>query len=293
MASSTSRALVVAVCAFAVVTAPVLAVPTNTQVEPRPAMASTSPFVESNTHMFATETASARSESALQVTQPSNTVTIRSTGDGRANYTITVSGRIEPASGADLTDADVPDSVSGATATGSTAEGGTDNFTFTGRITALRIVGGPVSVFVNGERVDPAEFPATPPRTPTPTQTPTQSPTATPTPTRTPSPTPTQTPSLTPTAAPETPSPTSAPTETPTESTAGSPTTTDTTQTTSAQRTNGSTSLAGESGILDELSLSTLAFILGFIVLLIFALAAVVARYNRSPPETALDSDSK
>jgi cytoskeletal protein RodZ len=316
MTASTSQAVVVVCCIFAVMTAPVLAVPTA-QDESRPSKAIASTNDETNSiHSFATETSPRSGTGVFQQSQLSNTITIRSTGDERANYTIRVSGRIEPASGADLTDAAVPDSVSGTRATGTLAQGGRDNFTFTGRITALTLTGGPARVFVNGERVDPSEFPATPTATPTQTPTPTPTPTATPTATPTETPTPTATPTPTPTQTPtptETPTPTATPTptqttetplpspttsQTPTPSSTESvmqPSTTATTgqpTTTSNRSVNGSSSSGGESGLLAGIDSGTLLYLFGFIVLLVFAVAAVVARYNRSSPETALD-DSK
>jgi hypothetical protein len=104
-----------------------------------------------------------------QVDQPlPNTLTIRSTGDERVSYTVTVSERISPEPGADLSNATQPDTVSQTTASGSTAQGGVDNFTFSGRITALNLSGGPAEVSVNGERVDSSAFPQS---TPTPANT--------------------------------------------------------------------------------------------------------------------------
>ncbi|WP_273836418.1 PGF-CTERM sorting domain-containing protein [Halococcus sp. PRR34] len=124
-----------------------------------------------------------------------NTFTVRSTGEGRVSYTATASESITPGSGADLTGATQPDEVSGSTASGSTAQGGIDNYTFSGELTDLNLEGGPAEVYVNGERIDPAEYQATPTLTTTPTATltPTSTPTATPTPTATSTPTPTTT----------------------------------------------------------------------------------------------------
>ena len=130
-----------------------------------------------------------------------NTFTVRSTGEGRVSYTATASGSIRPGSGADLTGATQPDEVSGSTASGSTAQGGIDNYTFSGELTDLNLEGGPAEVYVNGERIDPAEYQATPTLTTTPTATPTSTstPTATPTPTATSTPTSTTTNPATPT----------------------------------------------------------------------------------------------
>ncbi|HET7323759.1 MAG TPA: laminin G [Halococcus sp.] len=298
MTLSTSRTLAVVCCVLAIVTAPVLAVPTHTPDESQQVV------LESNISDVSATVPLARSETSHQVSQSSKTITIRSTGEERAQYTITVSGRIEPASGADLTNADVPDSVTGSTATGSTAQGGTDNFTFTGRITALSVTGGPARVSVNGERIEPADFPATPivPSTPTATRTPpptsTATPTATPTqtatPTRTPQPT-TQTPAPTPTPTQTTPRPSPTTASTPTESTTELPTTTSPPPqtTTGNQSAGGNPPSTGASGILGGVNTNTLVILFGIILIVIFSVAAIVARYNRSRPETALDSDSE
>ena len=80
---------------------------------------------------------------------------------------------MQPLSGADLVNAELPDEITGTTGTGSTAEGGRDNFTFTGRLAALTLEGGPARVFINGEQVDPAQYRTT---TPNPTATPTPTP---------------------------------------------------------------------------------------------------------------------
>lgn len=119
-----------------------------------------------------------------------NTLSIRSTGDDRVYYNVTVSEQINPGAGADLTGAEHPDDVSNTMASGSTAQGGIDNFTFSGEITVLKLAGGPAKVYINGEQVDPAAYQtATPTSTPTPTPTPTLTPTTTSTPTPTPAPT--------------------------------------------------------------------------------------------------------
>lgn len=207
--------------------------------------------------------------SAQQQVQQStpNTVTIRSTGEERVFYSVSVSGSIEPGPGADLTGAEQPDTVNGTVASGSTAQGGVDNFTFRGRITALNVSGGPVEVSVNGTQVDPATFPqstttasptAIPTRTPTPTQTrtPTATSTVTPTATRTPTPTPAS-PSTT----------TAAPSATPT----ASPTPSETANTTTQPQESES------GGVLGSVSLFT---VVGTLLLVVFAILALVAHYN-------------
>ena len=155
---------------------------------------------------FSDDASTPSSPSTETARQLPNTLSIRSTGDERVYYNATASGSVAPGSGADLTGAEQPDEVSGATASGSTAQGGVDNFTFSGDLTALNLEGGPAEVSVNGEQIDPANYQETPTPTPTPTPTatptPTPTPTATSTPTATPSPTPTQTASPTPTPTP-------------------------------------------------------------------------------------------
>ncbi len=245
-----------------------------------------------------------------QVDQPlPNTLTIRSTGDERVSYNVSVSERISPGSGADLANATQPDTISQTTASGSTAQGGVDNFTFSGRITALNLSGDSAEVSVNGERVDPSTFPqstptpantttatATPPSTPggtppapptvnaTPTPTPTPSPTTTTTSTSTLAQSPTSTrvvgsiPTSTPTStspSTATPSPTQQPTtaaETPMEA---SPTPAET-NTSETQPPSGNES--GVLGFLDSFTLFTLG---GGALIIVFGILAVIARYNR------------
>jgi hypothetical protein len=98
---------------------------------------------------------------SLQQAQEANTLTIVSTSDERVYYNTTVSGHITAGEQADLADAKQPDTVTNTTASGSTAQRGADTFRFTGRITALRLTGGPASVSVNGHRINPAAIPAT------------------------------------------------------------------------------------------------------------------------------------
>ena len=151
-----------------------------------------------------------------------NTLSVRSTSDERVYYDATVSDSIAPGPGADLIGAEQPDEVSGATASGSTAQGGVDNFTFSGDLTALSLEGGPAEIYVNGEQIDPAEYQATPTSTPTPTQIPTPTPTPTSTPTPTPTATSTSTPTPTPTRT-QTPTATVTPTPTLSQMTTSGP----------------------------------------------------------------------
>lgn len=147
---------------------------------------------------FSDDTDSTESETETASQLP-NTLSIRSTDDERVYYNATATDSFAPGAGADLTGADQPDRVSGASASGSTAQGGVDNFSFSGELTELNLEGGPAEVYVNGEQVDPAEYQSTSTPTPTPTSTPTETPTATPTKTPTATPTPTPTATSTPT----------------------------------------------------------------------------------------------
>ncbi len=230
----------------------------------------------------------------LQQQQPlPNTLTIRSTGDQRVRYNITVSGRIQPGSGADLTNADQPDQVRTATAVGSSAQGGVDNFTFSGRLTVLEVSGGPADVFLNGRKIDPANYQPSSPSpgtgdrpTPTAIATRTPSPTATASPTPIPTATSTPSPTTTPTRT-QTPNPTATPTPTQTATTteAATPTTTVSESPSTRQATNAtadSEASGGESGILDWI-LSNLFLLGGGILFIIFAIATLVARHNRKP----------
>lgn len=245
-----------------------------------------------------------------QVDQPlPNTLSIRSTGGQRVSYTITVSERISPGPGADLSNATQPDTVSQTTASGSTAQGGVDNFTFSGRITALNLTGGPAEVSVNGEQVDPTTFPqstptsantttATATSTSTPADTPPAPPTVnststlTPTPTPTPSPTTTTTSISTPTQGPTSTRvsgsiPTSTPTATATSSPTQQPTTatgTPVEPTPTSRETNVTetqTPSGTESGVLGFLNSVSLFTLVGGFLIIVFTILAVVARYNR------------
>lgn len=240
--------------------------------------------------------AAASSESnQFQQQQPlPNTLTIRSTDEQRVRYNITVSGRIQPGSGADLTNADQPDQVGTATAAGSSAQGGVDNFTFSGRLTLLEISGGPADVFLNGQRIDPTNYqPSSPPTetgdTPTltiTTQIPNSTATASPTPTstatstRNPTTTSTQTQTSSPTA-----TSTSTPTQTATTTETVTSTTTISESPATQQATNataGSGTSSEGSGVLDWI-LSNLFLLGGGILFIVFAIATLVARHNRKP----------
>jgi hypothetical protein len=82
-----------------------------------------------------------------------NTLGVLSTSDERVYYNVTVTGAIERAPAAE-----VSDTIVGTTASGSAAQRGWDNFTFTGRITGLTLEGGSARVFVNGEQIDSDEL---------------------------------------------------------------------------------------------------------------------------------------
>lgn len=232
-----------------------------------------------------------------QESSPSNTLTIRSTSEKRASYSVVVSGTIEPGPGTDLDNAEHPDAVSRSAAVGSVAGGGVDNFTFSGRITRLTLSGGSAKVYVNGEQVDPDTFPPT--AQPTQSQTPTPSPTSIPTTMSTPTSMPTGIPTAVPTAIPTyaptttaTPVPTSTATRLPrTSATSLSPPRTTAGSETSAPPSPRSSpspllppqqSGGGGSGILGWLG-SNLFFLSGFVVLVVFSVAALVIRSNRKP----------
>lgn len=101
--------------------------------------------------------AGASGTGTAQETDPERTIRIVSTGDERVFYEIGVSGRIEAGDEADLTDASHPDGVDDRRASGSTVDGGADSYRFSGAITALT-VDGPAAVYVDGERIDPADY---------------------------------------------------------------------------------------------------------------------------------------
>jgi hypothetical protein len=163
MASPALRASVILVCVLACTTASVPATlpasPSDTHSSPPVALTTAgspgadTPTTDSDPTPF--------TDVSLQQAQEANTLTIVSTNDERVYYNATASGRIEPGEQADLTNAAHPDTVTNTTASGSTAQHGADTFTFTGRITALRLIGGPARVSVNGHRINPAAIPAT------------------------------------------------------------------------------------------------------------------------------------
>ena len=74
---------------------------------------------------------------------------------------------------------------------------------------------------------------------------------------------------------------------------AGSPGTITAEAETTTPAANETTAAADDSGILGELSVSTVVFVLGLLLVVLFGVAALVARRRDSRPETALDSDSK
>jgi ABC-type transporter Mla subunit MlaD len=96
-------------------------------------------------------------------TQPSNTLTIKSTADERAFYEFTVSGQLEYGANAnpvdDPSNPTHPDKVTETTASGTVAENGNDTYRFSGEIRAFKLTEGPADVFVNGEQINPGTFP--------------------------------------------------------------------------------------------------------------------------------------
>ncbi|HET7324609.1 MAG TPA: hypothetical protein VFJ06_09775 [Halococcus sp.] len=75
-------------------------------------------------------------------------------GEDRSSYAFTVSGTVEPGAVADLTNAEVPESVDGNTASGAVGQGGADNFFFSGTITEFSHTG-PLTVYRSGQQIDP------------------------------------------------------------------------------------------------------------------------------------------
>ena len=242
------------------------------------------------------------SSSQSQVDQPlPNTLSIRSTGDQRVSYTVTVSERISPGSGADLSNATQPDTISQTMASGSTAQGGVDNFTFSGRLTALNLSSDSAEVSVNGEQVDPTTFPqstSTPANTTTATATSTSTPADTPPapPTVNSTPTPSQTTTTTSTSTPTqgststrvsgsipTATPTATPTSTPTQqptTAAGAPVEPSPTPR-EMNTTETRTPSRNESGVLGLLNSVSLFTLVGGLLIIVFSILAVVARCNR------------
>ena len=86
-----------------------------------------------------------------------NKLLVESEDVEQATYEFDVSGDLEAGLLADLTNAEVPDSVEGSHASGAVAEGGTDDFRFSGSITQFSS-DGPLSVFRNGTEVDLDSF---------------------------------------------------------------------------------------------------------------------------------------
>jgi hypothetical protein len=163
MASPALRASALLVCILACTTgltlASVPATPSDTHSSPSGAL--TTAGSHSTTELTPQSNLITPKDVFPQQAQSPNTLTIVSTGDTRVYYNATASGRITAGEQADLTDAEQPDTVSNTTASGSTAQGGADTFGFTGRLTALRLTGGPARVSVNGHRINPATVPAT------------------------------------------------------------------------------------------------------------------------------------
>ena len=198
-------------------------------------------------------------DSGFSQVEDGSRITFEHTGEGRASYAVTVSGSIEAGPEADLEDAESVDTVSEGSATGSVAEGGADDYFFTGEITSLEI-DGPITVYVDGEEIDPEEIEdattttetettattATATESPTPT-TRTTTETGTATTTATATATATRTETNTPRAASATPTETSTPTGTATGTETVTRTTTDT-ETPAPTRSRATTPGGGDGG---------------------------------------------
>jgi hypothetical protein len=236
--------------------------------------------------------------------QPSRLIAITTAAES-VDYTLTASSALAPTGDVDTGDTD---SITGTTATGTTGLNGFDTYRYGGTITSLRSsTPDDLIVYVDGDRIDPSQIGTATPRptetrqttVSTPTQTATQTPTPTPTSTSTSTSTPTSIPVFASTATPPAPA-TSSPTETATETplrtlspttTASTPSPTQTTTVTTAEQsptqessepttTETKSSPSSSSGILGWLGSVSLFTLGGGILIVVFAIAALVARYS-------------
>jgi hypothetical protein len=240
--------------------------------------------------------------------QPSNLIAVTTAAES-VDYTLSASSALEPTDDVDTDDAD---SITGTTATGTTGLNGFDTYRYGGTITSLQSSAlDDLIVYINGDRVDPSQIGTATSRptetrqttvsTPTQTATPTSTPTSTPTtispstPTSTPTATSTSTPTSTPTSipvfapteAPSTATPLRTPSPTATPTPESTPTTTMTTversptqQGTELAMTETESSPSGGSGILSQLGSVSLFTLGGGVLIVVFAIAALVARYS-------------
>ena len=90
-------------------------------------------------------------------TEPTKTIEVSSTGEGRATYEFSVTGGIEAGDRANLSGADYLDEISGSSASGSVALYGTDDYRFSGNLDSID-VDGPAEVYVDGSQTDPENY---------------------------------------------------------------------------------------------------------------------------------------
>jgi hypothetical protein len=218
--------------------------------------------------------------------QPSNLIAVTTAAES-VDYTLTASSALEPTGDVDTDDAD---SITGTTATGTTGLNGFDTYRYSGTITSLQSsTPDDLIVYINGDRVDPSQIGTA---TPQPTET-RQTTASTPTQTTTPTSTPTSIPVFGPieTSSTATPLRTSSPTATPTTTTESTPPPTPTATMTTVEQSptqQGSEPTAmetesppnGSSGILGWLGSVSLFTLGGAVLIVVFAIAALVARYS-------------
>jgi hypothetical protein len=232
--------------------------------------------------------------------QPSNLIAVTTAAES-VDYTLTASSALAPTGDVDTDDAD---SITGTTATGTTGLNGFDTYRYGGTITSLQSSAlDDLIVYINGDRVDPSQIGTATPQptetrqttvsTPTQTATPTSMPTSTPTTTSTSTSTstPTSIPVFAPTETPSTATPLRTPSPTATPTTEGTPSPTPTTTMTTVERsptqqgteltmTETESSPSGGAGILSQLGSVSLFTLGGGVLIVIFAIAALVARYS-------------
>jgi PGF-CTERM protein len=119
---------------------------------------------ESRTNENASETSSEQvtppsSTDTLSTADPTvapslqDTITVKSTGDERAEYQFTVVGNVTYGDNANPVEAEFPDEIDGEIVSGSVAEGGKDNYRFSGVVFQESLyIDGPAEVYINGER---------------------------------------------------------------------------------------------------------------------------------------------
>jgi hypothetical protein len=223
--------------------------------------------------------------------QPSNLIAVTTAAES-VDYTLTASSALAPTGDVDTDDAD---SITGTTATGTTGLNGFDTYRYGGTITSLQSsTPDDLIVYINGDRVEPSQITTATPQptvtSQTTVSTPTQTATPTPTPTTTSTSTPTSTPTPIPVFAPTETQSTATPRQTPSQTTESTPSPTLTTTMTTVEQsptqqgseptaTETGSSPSGGSGILGWLGSVSLFTLGGGVLIVVFAAAALVARY--------------